>query len=144
MLARDLARTVQIAPFTASTIMPLLQDSAKAAASVACTNGEKCLFSWQQDLLDSQPKDKVSNLGAQFSALQVIQQNLAGSGKALVVQSGSSSSNGPATPSVSGSATGSGNGASASATANAGAKPNAGLGEVIVPIFVVLSLFFYY
>jgi mannan endo-1,6-alpha-mannosidase len=134
LLARDLARTAQVAPFTASTIAPILQDSAKAAASVGCANGAKCVSSWQQGLLDSQPKDQVSNLGSQFSALQVIQQNLAGSGKALVGQSGSSSTNGTATsPSGIGSA-------SASATANTGAKPLAVLGGVLVPILLVSGI----
>lgn len=142
MLARDLARTAQIAPFTASTITPLLQDSAKAAASVACTDGAKCLFSWQQGLLDGQSKDDVSNLGTQFSALQVIQQNLAGQGKALAVQSGASSSTGSATPFAGGSASGSGTGASASAAANAGASFHTGLSVAFIP-FVVVSLFYY-
>jgi mannan endo-1,6-alpha-mannosidase len=134
MLARDLARTAQVAPFTASTITPILQDSAKAAASVGCADGAKCISSWQQGLLDSQPKDQTSSLGSQFSALQIIQQNLAGSGKALVGQSGSSSANGTAT-----SASGTGS-ASASATAHAGANSLAALGGVVVPILLVSGL----
>jgi mannan endo-1,6-alpha-mannosidase len=140
MLARDLARTAQIAPFTAATILPLLQDSAKAAASVACTDGEKCLFSWQQGLLDSEPKDKVSNLGSQYSALQVIQQNLLDVSKALAVQSGSSSSNGSATPSTGGSSSGSGS-ASASATANAGYRLLGASHNALFSFVVVFGLF---
>lgn len=132
MLSRDLARTAQIAPFTASTILPILQDSAKAAASVACTNGASCLPSWQQTLPDSEDKAQDGNLGSQYSALQVIQQNLVGGSKALAVQSGNVS-----TPTTGGSASGSGS-ASASATAHSGVRPSITIGWTVV--FVVMAL----
>ncbi|KAE9963801.1 hypothetical protein EG328_011031 [Venturia inaequalis] len=89
MLARDLARTAQIAPFTAETINPILQESAKAAASVACTDGTKCFASWREEVPGSGDQDHT--LGSQFSALQIIQQNLVGPGKALAAQNGTAS-----------------------------------------------------
>lgn len=89
--------------------------------------------------MDSQPKDKVSNLGSQYSALQAIQQTLLSVSKALAVQSGSSSSNGSATPSTGSSTSGSGS-ASASATANAGYKLLGASHNVSFYFFVGLGL----
>lgn len=138
MLARDLARTAQIAPFTASTINPILQDSAKAAASVACADVARCLASWQQGLPDSDEQDQDSTLGSQYSALQIIQQNLVGSGKVLAVQNGTAS-----TLTTGGSASASGNGtASVSASANAGVRSSAAYSGVFVSVLLALALGF--
>lgn len=50
-VARWMAQTTQLAPFTRDTVMPVLQTSAQAAAST-CTGGDSgrmCGFKWHQD-----------------------------------------------------------------------------------------------
>ncbi len=69
--ARDLARTARSAPFTAGTLLPLLQTSAKAAASKAC-NDANALCSSRWDV-----ESDVRDVGSQFSVLEVVQANLA-------------------------------------------------------------------
>lgn len=116
----------------------MLQDSAKAAANVACADGEKCLASWQQGVSDSEEQDRDSTLGGQYSALQVIQENLVGSRKVLAVQNGTTS-----TLTTGGSASESGNGtASASASANAGARSSAAYRGAFVYVLLALALGF--
>ncbi|KAE9966898.1 hypothetical protein BLS_006755 [Venturia inaequalis] len=130
MLARDLARTAQIAPFTADTINLILQESAKAAASVACTDGTKCFASWREEVPGSGDQDHT--LGSQFSALQIIQQNLVGPGKALAAQNGTAS-----TLISGGSASGNG-----TASVSAGLRSSATYGGVFVSVIVALGLGF--
>lgn len=71
-------------------------------------------------------------MGSQFSALQVIQQNLVGSGKALAVQNGTAS-----TPTTGGAASGNG-----TASANTGARSSATYGGVFVSVIFALGLGF--
>ena len=76
-LARWMAVTTQLAPFTALRIMPLLQASAQAAAQV-CTGqaanmklGTVCGRRWYQNVWDGQ-----FGVGEQMSAMSVFQNNL--------------------------------------------------------------------
>ncbi|KAI5306330.1 hydrolase 76 protein [Ascosphaera pollenicola] len=72
-LARWLAATTQIAPFTAGEIMPKLQASAYAAAK-ACSggqNGRMCGLRWTTGTHDG-----YDGIGEQMAALEVIQSNL--------------------------------------------------------------------
>ncbi|KAH8900581.1 glycoside hydrolase [Thozetella sp. PMI_491] len=72
MLARDLARTARLAPFTAATISPLLKSSAKSAASTACDGSDgSCGFTWAGDT-----KNSTKDLGSQYSGLEIIQAGL--------------------------------------------------------------------
>lgn len=83
-IARFMALTVKLAPFTAKAIMPKLRTSAIAAARY-CSFGEDqntCGMSWTQGA----DWDGWSGVGEQLSALEVIQSNLivqASSGKEL-------------------------------------------------------------
>jgi mannan endo-1,6-alpha-mannosidase len=87
-LARDMARTAKVAPFTASIIQPLLKSSAAAAASTGCTNSNgSCAFNWLSNEGGSGPSD----LGTQFSALEVIQSILVPSAGALATTNGTAS-----------------------------------------------------
>jgi hypothetical protein len=82
--------------------MPLLRSSAQAAASVGCAgSGEECGFSWRLNSTTEQ-----SDLGAQYSALEVIQGILVPVSKGLVTAASSSPS---------GTVPGNGSGASAPA-----------------------------
>ncbi|KAF2432394.1 mannan endo-1,6-alpha-mannosidase [Tothia fuscella] len=111
LLSRDLARTAQIAPFTSSKIRPLLAESAKAAASIGCAqNDQACVINWSKE------GSWTSNLGSQFSVLQVIQANLVEGSKA---PSGSGTTSNNTTP-ASGSGIGSGASPSATQGSNAG------------------------
>ncbi|KAF2101192.1 mannan endo-1,6-alpha-mannosidase [Rhizodiscina lignyota] len=87
--ARDLARTVEAMPSTADTIKPILQTNAKAAAQVGCKNADNCVFVWT-----AAKNDEGSDLGSQFSALQVIQSNLVSQAKATANTSSSDSGSG--------------------------------------------------
>ena len=72
-LARWMAATTQIAPFTYDQIMPKLKASAQAAAK-ACTGGEQgttCGLKWTD-----QQWDHTKDFGQQMAALEVIQANL--------------------------------------------------------------------
>ncbi|KAK7755563.1 hypothetical protein SLS62_002497 [Diatrype stigma] len=67
-LHRSLAKTMQLAPQTADTILPVLKSSAKAAVA-RCTggdNGRMCGFSWVADEFDE------SSAGAQSSVLAAL------------------------------------------------------------------------
>ena len=79
-LARWMAVTTQLAPYTAPRIMPLLAASAKAAAAV-CTGqadgmtvGTVCGRRWYQNVWDGK-----WGVGEQMSAMSVFQNNLIGS-----------------------------------------------------------------
>lgn len=72
-LARWMAQTTQMAPFTHDTLMKRLKASASAAAKT-CTGGERgnvCGMKWT-----AQKWDKTKDFGQQMAALEVIQANL--------------------------------------------------------------------
>jgi len=73
-LARWYALTYQLAPFTADTIMPRLQESAKAAAGtcIGGSDGVTCGVKWY--LLNQW--DGNYGVGQQMAAMEVIQSNL--------------------------------------------------------------------
>jgi len=73
-LARWLAATTKMAPFTYDTIMPLLRTSA-AAAALQCSggaSGRTCGLKWTNEA----NYDGTYGVGQQMSALEVIQSNL--------------------------------------------------------------------
>jgi mannan endo-1,6-alpha-mannosidase len=78
LLARDLARTAQLAPFTAASISPLLQSSAKGAAAACDSSGTNCGFVWTSGGKSA----NAAPVGPQFNALEVVQANLVPSSKA--------------------------------------------------------------
>ncbi|KAF2670611.1 putative cell wall glycosyl hydrolase Dfg5 [Microthyrium microscopicum] len=103
--AIHLARTAVVAPFTAQSIMPLLQSSATGAAVNACTAPDgSCTLIWTASANNASTSG-VTSLGTDFSALEVIQANLVGSAKSIVTQNGSTAVGGNS--SSSGSASGS-------------------------------------
>lgn len=72
-LARWMAATTQMAPFTYDQLMPKLKASAEAAAKT-CTGGDKgttCGLKWTE-----QKWDHTKDFGQQMAALEVIQANL--------------------------------------------------------------------
>ncbi|KAJ5894951.1 Six-hairpin glycosidase [Penicillium taxi] len=72
-LARWMAATTQVAPFTYDLIMPKLKASASAAAK-SCSGGEAgttCGLKWTDQKWDS-----TKDFGQQMAALEVIQSNL--------------------------------------------------------------------
>jgi len=71
-LARWMAATIKVAPFTRDTLLPLLQSSALAAAK-SCTGGAgtTCGAKWTTGAFDGDVGP-----GQQMSALEVIQSNL--------------------------------------------------------------------
>ncbi|WEW59206.1 glycoside hydrolase family 76 protein [Emydomyces testavorans] len=75
-LARWMAATVQLAPFTRDLIMPKLRASAMAAAK-ACTggdNGATCGLKWTTGQFDGS-----IGVGEQMAAMEIFQSNLIGS-----------------------------------------------------------------
>jgi mannan endo-1,6-alpha-mannosidase len=72
-LARWMAATTKVAPWTAETIMPYLAASAKGAASscVAGADQNQCGLKWTVG-----SNDGSLGVGEQMSALEVIQSNL--------------------------------------------------------------------
>ena len=73
-LARWLAATTKVAPYTTNLIMPMLKTSA-AAAALQCSggaNGRLCGLSW----IKGTQWDGTSGVGQQMSALEVILGNL--------------------------------------------------------------------
>lgn len=78
-LSRSMAATTQVAPFTADTIMPLLQTSAQAAAKQCSgtagpygTLGNVCGLQWTKQ----SAYDGSFGVGQQLAAMEVIQSNL--------------------------------------------------------------------
>lgn len=72
-LARWMAATTQLAPFTYDELMPKLKASAEAAAKT-CTGGAlgtTCGLKWT-----AQKWDQTKDFGQQMAALEVIQSNL--------------------------------------------------------------------
>jgi mannan endo-1,6-alpha-mannosidase len=72
-LARWMAATTKLAPWTHDTIMPLLQTSAQAAADT-CTGGDAgttCGMRWWQGQYDGN-----TGVGEQMCALEIFQSNL--------------------------------------------------------------------
>ena len=72
--AQWMGATIQMAPFTADTITPYLQASAKGAAA-SCSGGDNntsCGFDWTVAKYDGKP-----GIGQELSALDVILANLA-------------------------------------------------------------------
>jgi len=71
VLARDMARTMIVAPFTESTILPLLQSTGEAAAASGCTNSNgTCGFVWTGST------NNGTDLGSDYSALEAVLGNL--------------------------------------------------------------------
>jgi len=93
-LARWLAISAQLAPYTYAQIMPLLQTSAKAAAK-QCNggaSGTECGSRWFQDTCDGN-----LGVGQSMSALSVISSNLIATAKApLSADTGGTSKGNPA------------------------------------------------
>jgi mannan endo-1,6-alpha-mannosidase len=81
--SRWLAATTQLAPFTASTIQPLLKSSAMAAAQQCSGPNNECGFKWTQGA----KWDGTTGVGQQMSALEVIQANLVTQAKSIVSNS---------------------------------------------------------
>ncbi|KIW09438.1 uncharacterized protein PV09_00323 [Verruconis gallopava] len=75
-LARWMAASTKVAPWTASTIMPLLQKSAQAAVGTcsAGIDGNQCGLRWTEGAVN----DGSMGVGEQMSALEVVQSNLIG------------------------------------------------------------------
>lgn len=74
-LARWMAATVLVAPFTAQTILPLLKSSAQAAVAT-CTggaSGSACGLKWTTGSFDGS-----SGVGETMAALEIVQANLVG------------------------------------------------------------------
>jgi mannan endo-1,6-alpha-mannosidase len=74
-LARWMAATTLVAPFTAQTIMPLLKSSAQAAVAT-CTggaSGNSCGLKWTTGNYDG-----MTGVGETMAALEVVQSNLVG------------------------------------------------------------------
>lgn len=72
-LARWMAATTKVAPWTHDTIMPLLQSSAAAAAQSCdyAATGVACGMRWTVGTYDG-----LTGVGEQMNALEVIQSNL--------------------------------------------------------------------
>lgn len=101
-VARWLAQTTQLAPFTRNTIMPVLQSSAQAAAKT-CTGGDSgrmCGFKWHQDTWDGTVfAGNQMNVLATLSSLLVTQNEATaqgGDGGAPVTNSTGGTSTGDA------------------------------------------------
>lgn len=78
-LARFMAYTYQMAPFTQEWILPKLQASAKAAAAT-CTGGPDgltCGLAWVESIYDGSVYGMtVGGLGEHLSVMEVLQSNL--------------------------------------------------------------------
>jgi mannan endo-1,6-alpha-mannosidase len=100
LLARDLARTAQLAPFTSASISPLLTSSAKGAASVCDSSGANCGFIWTSNSNSTNGPP----VGPQFAALEVIQANLVPTSKAPSGNGTNTPNGGGSSPTKSGAA----------------------------------------
>lgn len=69
-LAHWMGATMQLAPYTTSTILPKLTSSAKAAATVCGIAGLNCDYAWSSDFEGGQVNEDI---GTQLSALSVVQ-----------------------------------------------------------------------
>jgi mannan endo-1,6-alpha-mannosidase len=92
-LHRWLSTMTQIAPFTASTILPVLQDSAKAAVA-QCTggaNGRTCGFKWSSGTYDG-----TAGAGQEMNVVGAVSSLLIGQTPApLTNQTGGTSAGNP-------------------------------------------------
>ena len=85
VLARDMARTIAMAPFTESTILPLLQNTTEGVAESGCTNSDgTCSFVWTGQT------NNRTDLGSNYSSLEVVLGNLVVGEKALQTGNGTS------------------------------------------------------
>ncbi|KAK9425907.1 putative Glycoside hydrolase [Seiridium unicorne] len=139
ILHRSLALVINVAPYTADKILPVLKTSAKAAAST-CTggdNGRMCGFEWSgNDTKSSTSAGAQSNvLAALVSVLATTESTSStGSGSGNSTSSGGAGSGGSG-----GSASGSSNstgGDGGSMGANVGVSFSALVGGLIVAAFV--------
>jgi mannan endo-1,6-alpha-mannosidase len=75
-LARWMAASTKVAPWTGATLMPLLQKSAQAAVSTcsAGADGNQCGLRWTEGAIN----DGSMGVGEQMSVLEVVQSNLIG------------------------------------------------------------------
>jgi mannan endo-1,6-alpha-mannosidase len=90
-LARWMAATTKVAPFTSDWVMPKLQTSAKAAVGT-CTAGNnqnQCGLKWTQA-----GNDGLTGVGEQLAALEIVQANLVGGSSAPVTNSTGGTSKG--------------------------------------------------
>lgn len=71
-LARWMGGTIKLAPHTAETLLPRLQESAKAAAQQCSGPNKKCGLRW----VDHEKHDGSHGLGEQMAAMEVFQVNL--------------------------------------------------------------------
>jgi mannan endo-1,6-alpha-mannosidase len=117
IMAKWLVDTLQVAPYTLQTIMPMFTTTAQAAAQ-ACVSPDSCPFVWTGSLL-SEGNGTATGVGEHLDALSFVQGLLVGQAS-LATQNGGGSSSTNAT--VSSSSTPTGSGAAATASKNAGVK----------------------
>lgn len=84
-LARWMAATTKLAPFTYDLVMPKIRASAQAAAAQCSggTNGRMCGMRW----IDGPKYDGTQGVGQQMGALSIIQANLISNSSAPVTDS---------------------------------------------------------
>jgi len=99
LLAQQLVDTIQVAPYTANTILPLITSSAKAAAQ-ACTD-TGCPLKWNTT---ASGNSSDSGVGTQIDALSFVQGLLVGKGTSPATSSSggsnSTSTSGPGSTST--------------------------------------------
>ena len=141
--AEWLGATVQIAPFTADTITPYLQASAKGAAA-SCSGGDNkttCGFDWTKSKHDGK-----TGFGQELSALNVILANLATNASAPVAaatSSQNSTSSGSKSPSPSASTASTGTSASASVNPYSSSSRLLPLQTVASATFLIVAVAFF-
>jgi mannan endo-1,6-alpha-mannosidase len=123
VMAKWLVDTLQVAPYTLKTIMPMFTATAQAAAQ-DCVSPSSCPFVWTGSLL-SEGDGTATGVGEHLDALSFVQGLLVGQAS-LATQNGGGSSSASAT--VSSSSTVTGSGAAATASKNAGVKSGGGKG----------------
>ncbi|KAK2753902.1 hydrolase 76 protein [Arachnomyces sp. PD_36] len=146
--ARDLAATVQMAPYMQDPVMEKLSASAKAAAKVCVVSGDNdtdesiavCPLDWRNPSDSDSPKNDV---GTQMSALQVIQANLVQQGSAPVnseTASNTDAQGDSTSPSDAGTPTTSGSGGATST----GAAPELSAQQMMLASPIISLLFGYF
>lgn len=150
-LARDLAATIKMAPYTQDAITKRLSISAKAAAK-GCVKGGNgndddggdsmalCPLNWNKPAKGT-PKN---NVGTQMNALQVIQANLVGQASAPVTAetAGNSSSTDPSGTNPSG--TGSPTSTASGGATSTGAAPQLSAQQILLASPVISLIFGYF
>jgi mannan endo-1,6-alpha-mannosidase len=134
-LARWLAATTKVAPYTYDLIMPKLRTSAAAAALQCCggANGRLCGLSWSK----KGQWDGTSGVGQQMAALEVILANLIKTARPPVTNSTGGTS--PGNPAA---GTGSSENREPYFPPTTGAKAGAGILSAVV-LAVMLGTFFW-